>query len=313
MKYKSFWINAEGNVEVIDQTLLPHTYSTIELKSSEDVRKAIKDMTIRGAGTIGSIAALGVYLAARECGGDSHCIEEKARGIRDARPTAINLMWAVDRMVGALLEAPADPVQHLLDEAIRISDEDVERTKKIGELGYDIIRKIMMKKDLSRINVLTHCNAGWLGIVNSGTALAPVYEAKSRGTDIHVWVDETRPRNQGANLTSWELQRDGVDHTIIADNTGGYLMAKGMVDLVIVGADRVSRNGDAANKIGTYLKALAAHDNDIPFYVALPASTFDFDVRDGMKDIPIETRSEDEVRYISGVAENGAPSTSPST
>ncbi len=303
MKYKPFWLDEQGNLEIIDQTRLPHRYEILKLKNSDDVVRAITDMYVRGAGTIGCVAAFGIYLAARECNGDRSCLEKKAKEIRTSRPTAVNLMWAVDRMMGTI-NGTVDQ-EMLKTEAIRISDEDVERTRRIGELGYELMEEIRRKKGTDRINVLTHCNAGWLGIVDSGTALAPVYEAKRRGMDVHVWVDETRPRNQGASLTSWELARDQVDHTVIVDNAGGHLMMKGMVDIVFVGADRVARNGDVANKIGTYLKALAARDNDVPFYVNIPASTLDFETEDGVKDIPIETRDQDEVRYIRGLDREG--------
>jgi len=215
-------------------------------------------------------------------------------------------MWAVDRML-EVIKRSDDVLNDARTEAIKICDEDVKRSQKIGEIGCDIIEEIMRKKGLESFNILTHCNAGWLAIIDSGTALAPIYEAQKRGIDIHVWVDETRPRNQGANLTSWELLNAGVKHTIIADNTGGHLMQHSMVDMVITGADRVTRCGDAANKIGTYLKALAAKDNQIPFYIALPLSTFDFDSCDGVKEIEIEMRSEDEVHIMRGVDTQGNP------
>lgn len=301
--YKPFWVLDNGDVEIIDQRLLPFEEKTVILKSADDAIHAIKDMAVRGAGVIGNIAAFGVYLALRECESKASFLD-KAAQIRASRPTAVNLMWAVDRMLKVIDETSYE-LANALDEAILISDEDVKRSLAIGNFGADIIESIMKEKNLSSINVLTHCNAGWLAIVDSGTALAPFYEAHNRGIDIHVWVDETRPRNQGANLTAWELGRAGVKHTIIPDNTGGHLMQHDLVDMVITGADRVTRNGDAANKIGTYLKALAANDNKIPFYIALPESTFDFETVDGVTNIEIEERSADEVHIMRGTLPDG--------
>ncbi len=307
-KYRALWLTESGDLEVIDQTKLPFEYETKVLTDCAASVLAIKDMTVRGAGVIGNVAAFGVYLAAREVAGDPQKLKPLAKEIRDSRPTAVNLMWAVDRMM-ALAAASgmsgATLVALLKEEAILIADEDVARTEKIGAFGADIIEQIMIDKGLSSFNFLTHCNAGWLAIVDSGTALAPVYEAQKRGIDIHVWVDETRPRNQGANLTAWELSQAGVKHTVIADNVGGHLMQHGMVDMVVTGADRVARSGDSANKIGTYLKALAAHDNGVPFYIALPASTFDFEVIDGVAEIPIEIRDENEVKFMRGIDSEG--------
>ncbi len=305
-KYKAFWIDEDGFVEVIDQTKLPFIEETVVLKSADDAVIAIKDMIVRGAGVIGNIGALGVYLAVKE-NSDLKYIVKKSKEIRESRPTAVNLMWAVDIMLEAILNANANDnlLEIALSEAVKICDEDSERSSLIAKHGCDIFEEIMKEKGKTSINVLTHCNAGWLAIVDDGSALAPIYEAKRRGIDVHVYVDETRPRNQGANLTAWELGRDEVNHTIIPDNTGGYLMQQGLVDVCIVGADRVSVNGDVANKIGTYLKALAANDNNIPFYVAIPEGTLDFDIKDGVKDIPIETRSEDEVKYIRGLNNQG--------
>jgi methylthioribose-1-phosphate isomerase len=306
--YKAIWLRNDGDVEVLDQTKLPFEKSTVVLKNTEDTVVAIKDMIVRGAGVIGSTAAMGMYLAVKE----SNSIEqmrENAKKIRESRPTAVNLMWAVDKMM-EMVEANWNSGKSVIEnlakaEAIKLCEEDAKASKKIAENGCDIFEDIMKYKGIKKINVLTHCNAGWLAIVDDGTALAPIYEAKRRGLDIHVWVDETRPRNQGANLTAWELSQSGIPHTIIADNTGGHLMQHGMVDVAIVGADRVSRNGDVANKIGTYLKALSAVDNEVPFYVALPSSTFDFEIYDGVKDIPVETRSSDEVKYMRGVDSSG--------
>jgi methylthioribose-1-phosphate isomerase len=309
-KYQALWLETGLESEsliVIDQTKLPFSYETKSLRKSIDVVNAIKDMTVRGAGVIGSVAAFGVYLAALESEGDLAKIEILAQQIRSARPTAVNLMWAVDRMVKILkLEnSPQAVIKTARQEAIAISDEDAVGSQKIGEFGCDAIAQIAKQKGGKTVNILTHCNAGWLAIVDRGSALAPIYAARDRGIDVHVWVDETRPRNQGANLTAWELGQSRIPHTLIADNTGGLLMQYGKVDLCIVGTDRVTRSGDVANKIGTYLKALAAYDNQVPFYVALPSSTFDLQVSDGVKEIEIETRSADEVLYIQGLQANG--------
>ncbi len=303
-KYKPLWLKENGDLEVIDQRYLPHENRTRILKSGADATEAIADMTVRGAGVIGNVAAFGVYLLAREFADDKERIITEAQKIRSSRPTAVNLMWAVDRML-EVVQQSNDVLKDTKAEAIRICDEDVQRSQTIGKLGCDIIENIMKKNSLKSFNILTHCNAGWLAIIDDGTALAPIYEAQRRGIDIHVWVDETRPRNQGANLTSWELSEAGINHTIIADNTGGHLMQHNKVDMVITGADRVTACGDAANKIGTYLKALAAKDNSIPFYIALPLSTFDFESCDGVKEIEIEMRSEDEIHIMRGVDSNG--------
>jgi len=303
-KYRPLWLNDEGDLEVLDQRFLPHETKVRKLTTGSEAAEAISDMTVRGAGVIGNVAAMGVYLLAREFGDDRERVKAEAMKIRATRPTAVNLMWAVDRMLD-VVEKSGDILADTRAEAIAICDEDVKRSETIGNIGCDIIENIMQDKGLDRINILTHCNAGWLAIIDSGTALAPIYEAKRRGIDVHVWVDETRPRNQGANLTSWELADAGIEHTIIADNTGGHLMQHGMVDMAITGADRVTRCGDAANKIGTYLKALAAKDNDIPFYIALPLSTFDFEICDGIKEIDIEMRSEDEIHIMRGIGSDG--------
>jgi methylthioribose-1-phosphate isomerase len=301
--YKAFWLTKENDIEVIDQRVLPFENKTVLLKSADDAIVAIKDMTVRGAGVIGNIGALGVYLATKEFS-ELKDIVTKANEIRQSRPTAVNLMWAVDLMLEALLNGGEDFETVALETALQICDEDKQRSTHIAQHGCDAFEKIMKEKKRDKINVLTHCNAGWLAIVDDGSALAPIYEAKRRGIDIHVYVDETRPRNQGANLTSWELSQSGIDHTIIPDNTGGYLMQQGLVDVCIVGADRVTVNGDVANKIGTYLKALAAKEHDIPFYVAIPEGTIDFEMTDGVKNIPIETRSEDEVHFMRGLDAN---------
>jgi methylthioribose-1-phosphate isomerase len=303
--YKALWLDKDDNLTVLDQRVLPFKHETLTITDTAQCIEAIKNMSVRGAGVIGNCAAFGVFLAARECNGDINALKIKAKLIRESRPTAVNLMWAVDRMINIANSCSRENiVQTLKEEAIKIADEDCQTSRKIANYGADIFEQIIKEKNIKTLNILTHCNAGWLAIVDDGTALAPIYEAKRRGIDIHVWVDETRPRNQGANLTAWELEQAKIPHTIIADNTGGHLMQNNMVDVCITGADRVSRGGDAANKIGTYLKALAAKDNNIPFYIALPASTFDFSIIEG-KEIPIEIRSADEVKFIRGVDENG--------
>jgi len=302
-KYRALWLNDDNFLEVIDQTKLPFEYVTKVLKTTDEVVEAIKDMTVRGAGVIGSVASFGIYTACMEVNSYEE-LKAKALLIRESRPTAVNLMWAVDRMMEQLKNSD-DLVVDAKRFAIELNDEEAIESQNIAKYGADIIEEILKDKNKKKINILTHCNAGWLAVIDEGTALAPIYEAKKRGIDVHVWVDETRPRNQGASLTAWELSESGVKHTIIADNTGGHLMQIGEVDMVITGADRVSANGDVANKIGTYLKALSAKDNDIPFYVAIPASTFDFDITDGLSGIPIELRSEDEVKYMRGVDSDG--------
>jgi len=307
-KYRALWLSDDmfdECLEVIDQRQLPFDYDTKYLTDTNEVVTAIKNMTVRGAGVIGSVAAFGIYIAAIEVEGDYEALKAKAALIRESRPTAVNLMWAVDKMM-ELLSSSDNVIDDARRYAIELNDEEALESQKIAQIGCDIIEDILKKSGKTKINILTHCNAGWLAVIDEGTALAPIYEAKRRGIDVHVWVDETRPRNQGASLTAWELAKSGIEHTIIADNTGGLLMQRGEVDMVIVGADRVSANGDAANKIGTYLKALAAHDNGVPFYVAIPESTFDFEIRDGVKDIPIELRSEDEVKFMRGVDSDGA-------
>ena len=305
-RYKALWLDEGRNLVVLDQRALPFEEKTVTITDAAECVEAIKNMTVRGAGVIGNTAAFGVALAARECGGDLSRLAPLAAAIRASRPTAVNLMWAVDRMMETARGAePAERVERLYAEATAIADEDVARSHAIAVHGADRFEALMREKGRTSIDILTHCNAGWLAIVDEGTALAPVYELHRRGIDVHVWVDETRPRNQGANLTAWELARAGVKHTVIADNTGGHLMQHGLVDACIVGADRVTRNGDVANKIGTYLKALAAADNGVPFYVALPASTFDFSLVDGVRQIPIETRGEEEVTRMRGLDDAG--------
>ncbi len=300
---RPIWLDERsGHVQVIDQRELPHRERVLDLKNTDDAIAAIRDMVVRGAPLIGITAAYGVYLALRD---GTAPLADEARRIKAARPTAVNLAWAVDRVLGRL-EGVTDPGEKC-EAARREADEifrlEADRCRRIGMHGLPLIEKIGAARGGRRVNVLTHCNAGWLACGRYGTATAPIYAAAESGIDIHVWVDETRPLNQGARLTAWELAQQGVAHTIITDNAGGHLMQHGMVDLVIVGTDRTTRCGDVANKIGTYLKALAARDNGVPFYVALPSSTFDWDLSDGVAQIPIEERDPDEVRFVQGSEE----------
>jgi methylthioribose-1-phosphate isomerase len=304
---RTIWPAADGSgdVEIIDQTLLPHRVETVRLASLEDAARAIRDMQVRGAPLIGATAAYGLCLALRADASDA-AMQAAAQTLKATRPTAINLAWAVDEMLAAIAPlAPAKRMEAAWAKAGRICDEDVETCRAIGVHGLELIRRAQAKRGGGRVNVLTHCNAGWLACVDWGTALSPIYAAQAAGIDIHVWVDETRPRNQGASLTAFELGQQGVAHTIIADNTGGHLMQHGMVDLCIVGTDRTTRTGDVANKIGTYLKALAAADNGVPFHVALPGSTIDWSLTDGIAQIPIEQRDPLEVTRITGRAVGG--------
>jgi len=294
------------SVKIIDQRLLPHRFSVIDLKNVDDVIYAIKEMCVRGAPLIGVTAAYGIYLAAlglaKNPAGDNFIISECGR-LKAARPTAVNLAWAAERVLNKVLAASGfqNKIEAALNEAGKIAEDEVDNCRSIGLHGLKIIEEISRRRAGKTVNILTHCNAGWLACIEYGTATAPIYAAFEKGLDIHVWVDETRPLNQGARLTAWELGQHGVKHTVITDNAGGHLMQHGMVDLVIVGSDRTTLTGDVANKIGTYLKALSAKDNDIPFYVALPSSTFDWNLSDGVKEIPIETRDPDEVRYVQGL------------
>jgi len=308
---RTIWLNGDdpGVVRVINQRKLPHAFEILELRTVEDFRAAIQNMTVRGAGLIGATAGYGMYIAALtspEKG--ARAFIEKAAGLLVAtRPTASNLAWAVKRQLAAILACStrAESVKAALETATAIADEDAESCRRIGEHGKEIIIEMARKKRGGTVHILTHCNAGWLAFVDFGSATAPIYAAFDAGIKLHVWVDETRPRNQGASLTAWELGQHGVPHDLITDNAGGHLMQHGLVDLVLTGADRVTRNGDAANKIGTYLKATAAKDNDIPFYVALPSSTFDFERVDGVKNIPIEERDSSEVRFVTGKTADG--------
>jgi methylthioribose-1-phosphate isomerase len=288
-------------VEILDQTLLPHVVQVARLRSMDDAAEAISVMRVRGAPLIGATAAYGVALAMREDPSDA-ALSAAHAVLLATRPTAVNLAWALDQMDACLTPlAPDQRYAAARRRAAEICDEDVETCRRIGEHGVALIREARKRKSGGGpVNVLTHCNAGWLATVDWGTALSPIYQAQAAGIDVHVWVDETRPRNQGASLTAFELGQQGVAHTIIADNTGGHLMQHGMVDLCIVGTDRTTRTGDVANKIGTYLKALAAADNGVPFYVALPGSTIDWSLRDGVAEIPIEQRASEEVTRMTG-------------
>ena len=306
--FRTIWLAADGwSVEIIDQTRLPHAFSIMRLSSLGDAAAAIKLMRVRGAPLIGATAAYGIALAMRADPGDA-VLNKACAELTATRPTAVNLKWAIGEMQAAL--APLPPGQRC-DAAYRrageICDEDVAICAAIGDHGLSLLDGLWREKGCPpRLNLLTHCNAGWLATVDWGTALAPVYKAHDGGIPIHVWVDETRPRNQGASLTAWELGQHGVPHTVVADNAGGHLMQCGLVDIVITGTDRTTATGDVCNKIGTYLKALAAHDTGVPFYAALPSPTIDWDIDDGMADIPIEERDSSEVATIVGRAGDGS-------
>ena len=300
-EYRTIWYE-ENVVKIIDQTKLPHQFIVKDLKTVKDAINAIKVMEVRGAPLIGGTAAYGMALAIQE-NNDPEFIKKNAEELIQSRPTAINLKWAVDRMLNKLSGINSDQILNIaLKEAKDICDEDEKFCEDIGLNGLKIIEGIY-NKTKKIVNILTHCNAGWLATINWGTATSPIYHAHQRGIPVHVWVDETRPRNQGANLTSYELNEENIPNTIIADNTGGILMQRGDVDMCIVGTDRTLSNGDVCNKIGTYLKALAAHDNNVPFYVALPSSTIDWEIKEG-KDIPIEERNSEELSHVEGLDEN---------
>jgi len=306
---RPIWFDtASETVKIIDQRFLPHQLIIEDLKTVDDVICAIKEMYVRGAPLIGATGALGVYVSLvqkNNRGADNKYLDAQCRRLKDARPTAMNLFWGVDRVRDAALkETEYDArVKMALAEALKVIEEEVENCRQIGRHGLALIKDISQRKNGKTVNILTHCNAGWLACIEYGTATAPIYTAFDHGIAVHVWVDETRPLNQGARLTAWELGKHGVPHTVITDNAGGHLMQHGMVDLVIVGTDRTTRAGDVANKIGTYLKALAAKDNNIPFYVALPSSTFDWRITDGLKDIPIEERNPDEIHFVQGLCQ----------
>ncbi|MFA7343048.1 MAG: S-methyl-5-thioribose-1-phosphate isomerase [Terrimicrobiaceae bacterium] len=305
---RTIWLHPQDPsvVRIIDQRALPHAWVIEDLSTVGQVASAIRDMHVRGAGLIGATAGFGMYLAALEAklaGRGAESIRGAADQLKATRPTAVNLAWAVDRQVDAIATAtsPGEMADIALHTALAIAEEDAAACRSIGEHGVSLIERISRSKGGVPVQILTHCNAGWLAFVDYGSATAPVYAAHDLGIPVHVWVDETRPRSQGSKLTAWELGEHGVPHTIIADNTGGHLMQHGMVDLVIVGTDRTTRTGDVANKIGTYLKALAARDNGVPFHVALPSSSFDWTMRDGLKEIPIEERGSEEVKYADGM------------
>ena len=301
-EYRTIWF--ENNVvKIIDQTKLPHKFIIKELKTVKDAINAIKVMEVRGAPLIGATAAYGLVLAIIE-NNDQSFLKTSAENLINSRPTAINLKWAVDRMINKLSGVNSEKILEIAqNEAKEICEEDIKFCENIGLNGLKVIEQIYNKKK-DTVNILTHCNAGWLATINWGTATSPIYHAHKKGIPVHVWADETRPRNQGANLTSYELNEENVPNTIIADNTGGILMQRGRVDMCIVGTDRTLANGDVCNKIGTYLKALAAKDNNVPFYVALPSSTIDWDIKN-YKDIPIEERNSEELSHIEGLDENG--------
>ena len=306
--YRTIWLDPDDgwSVRIIDQTRLPWSLEIVRVADVAQAAHAIRSMQVRGAPLIGAAAAYGLCLALRQ-DASSDAMERDAALLAATRPTAINLRWALERMLTRLRNTPvAERVQVAYQEAAAIADEDVAQNEAIGRHGLPLIREAANGR---RVNILTHCNAGWLATVDWGTALAPIYKAHDAGIDLHVWVDETRPRNQGAALTAWELGRHGVAHTVVADNAGGHLMQHGDVDLVIVGTDRVTRRGDVANKIGTYLKALAAHDNKVPFWVALPSTTIDWTVSDGVAEIPIEQRDAAEVTEMTGRTASGAVTT----
>ena len=308
--YRTIWLKPDDSktVQVIDQRNLPHEFNIEDIQSVESMAQAIQEMHVRGAGLIGAAAGYGMHLAALEASKAPSFQEALATAyetLKATRPTAVNLVWALDRQLEAIggassTEAKIDIARTTAQE---IADEDAEFCRRIGEHGLKIIREIANRKPGEPINILTHCNAGWLAFVDNGSATAPIYAAHDAGLPVHVYVDETRPRNQGARLTAWELGQHGVPHTLITDNVGGHLMQHGLVDFVLTGTDRTAVTGDVANKIGTYLKALAAKDNDVPFYVALPSSTFDWEIQDGVHDIPIEQRGGEEVTFAQGLCD----------
>jgi len=307
---RPIWLDPnDQSVRVIDQRLLPHTLEIMTLDTVNEVIFALQEMVVRGAPLIGATGAFGVMVA-MTVNHDPDQARVECQRIKDARPTAVNLAWAVNRVMDKALkaESPENRITVARQEALAIAEEEVDNCRRIGRHGAAIVADLAAKKGGRPVNILTHCNAGWLACVEYGTATAPIYTAHDQGIGLHVWVDETRPLNQGARLTAWELGKYGIAHTVVTDNAGGHLMQHGLVDLVIVGTDRSTYTGDVANKIGTYLKALAARDNNIPFYVALPSSTFDWQLRDGIKEIPIEERDPDEVRYIQGLGSSGIES-----
>ena len=310
--FRTIWLHPDdpATVQIIDQRRLPHRYEVVDLRTHADGAIAIRDMLVRGAPLIGATAAWSLYLAALEAGSSAGSLDRQRNFVRSAaetlaatRPTAVNLRWGIDRMLAVLADVSDSDamIARLRAEAEAICEEDIAISRSIGEHGAELLSAIAAGKNGEPVNILTHCNAGALATINWGTATAPMYVAKERGIRIHVWVDETRPRNQGSQLTAWELARNDIPHTVIVDNAGGHLMQHGRVDICITGTDRTARSGDVANKIGTYLKALAAHDNGIPFYVALPSTTIDWSISDGVRDIPIEERDGQEITHVCGL------------
>ena len=306
--YRTIWLHPDSDqiIQVIDQRMLPHRFEIMHLKTVDQVCFAIKEMVVRGAPLIGATAAWGMYLSTFELPGNCErdfYFEDIYRKLIQTRPTAVNLKWALDEMLQSITgnDSLEESRWYAKKRAEWICDDDVKANKKIGEFGLRLIEEIAAKKNNEPVNILTHCNAGWLATVDYGTALSPIYLAHEKGIKIHVWVDETRPRNQGAHLTTWELLQAGIPHTLIADNTGGHLMQNKKVDLCLVGTDRTSVAGDVCNKIGTYLKALAAFDNQIPFYVAAPATSIDWNMRNAFSEIKIEERNPDEIKYVQGL------------
>ena len=311
--YRTIWLKSDNPhiVQVIDQRFLPHQFVIEDLGTLAEVCEAIASMHVRGAGVIGASGASGMYIASLEAKRNNisdiqSFLISASEKLKATRPTAVNLSWAVNRQLEAIIPLKDDIeaiIAKTLEIAKTVAHEDVDFCQNIGKHGVKLIEEISQRKQGETVNILTHCNAGWLGCVDNGTATSPIYEAHRRGIKVHVWVDETRPRNQGSTLTAWELGQQGVNHTIIPDNAGGHLMQHGLVDIVIVGSDRTTYTGDVANKIGTYLKAVAAKDNNVPFYVALTYSAFDWEITDGLKQIPIEQRDATEVKYIRGLHE----------
>lgn len=311
--YHTIWVNPENTriIQVIDQRLLPFEFKVVDLRTAEEAFGAIRNMTVRGAPLIGVTGAFGIYLALQNFGENNWKggLLQASDYLKSARPTAVNLALLIDEMTALLADCTSlkQAIDLALETAILQKQREISWSEAIGNFGCALIEEISTRKGGQPVNILTHCNAGWLACIDWGTATAPIYKAFQKNIPLHVWVDETRPRNQGARLTAWELSQEGVPHTVIPDNAGGHLMQHGMVDLCLVGSDRTTSQGDVANKIGTYLKALAAFDNRVPFYVALPSSSIDFTMKDGVLEIPIEQRGEEEVTWMEGLLENGLP------
>jgi methylthioribose-1-phosphate isomerase len=302
--YRTIWEKDERTIQIIDQRALPHQLVIEDLKNYQEAATAIREMHVRGAPLIGATAAYGMYLATLEATEENfeRFIKKAKTALEATRPTAVNLFYGINAVLEAISKgiSKEEKTKLALEAARQVTEESVLQCEAIGKHGLEIIKKISQKKKGQTVNILTHCNAGWLACIDYGTATAPMYAAHDAGIEIHIWVDETRPRNQGARITAFELQEHGIPHTVIVDNLGGHLMQHGLVDLVIVGSDRTTKTGDVANKIGTYLKALAAFDNQVPFYAALPVTTFDWSISDGLTEIPIEERGSEEVKYIQG-------------